>query len=54
MAASRACIVLMALGDLETRDFELLAWLRILLRMAAWMSVLRNMLASKMVCRALF
>jgi hypothetical protein len=29
-AASRTCIVLMALGDLEIRDFELLAWLRIL------------------------
>ncbi len=28
MAASKACIILRALDDLETRDFELLIWLK--------------------------
>ncbi len=43
IAASKACIVLIALGDLETRDLDVLTWLKNLWRMAAWVSVLRKM-----------
>ncbi len=43
IAASKAGIALIALGDLETRDLEVLTWLRNLCKMGAWVSVLWNM-----------